>query len=154
MSEPRVYELVYIVQPDATEPELADLHTQIATIVGRFSGVIERTENWGRKRLAYEIGRYKEGVYVLELLRGPGEMVKELDRRLKVIDPVVRHLVVRVDEDLRIAERLQTERRAERARRRQARGLPPEPEPEAAPADPAAAAAGAPGETRGMEAQS
>lgn len=140
MTASRTYELVYIVQPDATEQEVADLHAQVEAIVGRFSGVIERTENWGRKKLAYEIGRYKEGIYVLELIKGPAELVKELDRRLKVTDAIVRHLVVRVDEELEVAERRQAERKAERARRRVARGLPPEPEPEpAAPAETAPA---------------
>ena len=140
MSENRQYELVYIVQPEATDQELSDLHGQIQTIVQRFNGTIERSEPWGRRKLAYEIGRYKEGVYVLEVLNGPGEMIKELDRRLKVTDNVVRHLVVRVDEEMRIVERRQTERKEERARRRQARGLPPEPEPEAMPAESAAPA--------------
>jgi small subunit ribosomal protein S6 len=122
MSDNRQYELVYIVQPEATDQELSDLHGQIQTIVQRFNGTIERSEPWGRRKLAYEIGRYKEGTYVLEVLNGPGEMIKELDRRLKVTDNVIRHLVVRVDEEMRIVERRQTERKDERARRRQARG--------------------------------
>jgi small subunit ribosomal protein S6 len=132
MNALRKYELVYITQPDASEQDLADLHGQVEAIIRKFSGSIEKTENWGRRKLAYEIGRYKEGVYVLELLNGPAEMIRELDRRLKVTDAVVRHLVVRVDEELEIAERRQAERKAERARRRVARGLPPEPEPETA----------------------
>lgn len=150
----RQYELVYITQPEATDQELAELHDQVDTVVKKFSGNIEKTENWGRKRLAYEIGRYKEGVYVLELINGPAEMVKELDRRLKVIDAVVRHLVVRVDEELEVVERRQSERKADRARRRAARGLPPEPEPDAsAPAD-AGAASDDQGDVQHAEAQS
>jgi len=154
MNAPRKYELIYITHPEATEQDLAALHTQVDTIVKRFSGNIEKTENWGRKKLAYEIGRFKEGVYVLELLNGPGEMIKELDRRLKVTDQVVRHLVVRVDEELEVAERRQAERREERARRRAARGLPPEPEAEAAA--PAAAGTGdeEQGDAQQAEAQS
>jgi small subunit ribosomal protein S6 len=135
MTTHRTYELVYIVQPEATEQEVGDLHGQVAAIIQRFSGNIERTENWGRKKLAYEIGRHKEGIYVLEVMQGPSDMIKELDRRLKVTDQVMRHLVVRVDEDMRIAERRQAERKAERARRREARGLPPEVETEASTPD-------------------
>jgi small subunit ribosomal protein S6 len=134
MSATRVYELVYIIQPEASEQEVADLHGLVQTIVQKFSGTIEKSENWGRKRLAYEIGRYKEGIYVLELIQGPGDMIKEIDRRLKVADAVVRHLVVRVDEEVRVADRRQAERREERARRRAARGLPPEPEQPESPA--------------------
>jgi small subunit ribosomal protein S6 len=146
MSASRIYELVYIVTPEATEQQVADLHTQIDAIVQRFSGRIERTENWGRKKLAYEIAHQKEGIYVLETMHGPAEMIKELDRRLKVIDSVIRHLVVRVDEEMEVVERRQAERRAERARRREARGLPPESEPEAAAPAEAAAATETPGD--------
>lgn len=129
MSTNRQYELVYILPPETPEQDAAAVHDQVAAIVGRFSGAVERTEPWGRRKLAYEIGPHKEGLYVLEVLNGPGEMIKELDRRLKVTDLVVRHLVVRVDEELSVAERRRTKRKAAMARRRVARGLPPEPAP-------------------------
>ncbi|MGH9409314.1 MAG: 30S ribosomal protein S6 [Vicinamibacterales bacterium] len=129
MSQSRQYELVYIVSPDASEQAVADLHTQIEQIVQRFSGTIDKTENWGRRKLAYEIGHAREGTYVVETISGSGELMKEIDRRLRVIDTVIRHLAVRVDEDLRIAERHRSERKATQARRRTARGLSPEPEP-------------------------
>jgi len=86
MSQNRQYELVYIVSPDASEQAIADLHTQIEQIVQRFHGTLEKTENWGRRKLAYEIGRHKEGTYVLEVIVGGGELMKEIDRRLKVSD--------------------------------------------------------------------
>ncbi len=126
MSTARQYELMYIVSPEATEQELADLHGQVEGIVGRFEGRIDKSEAWGKRRLAYPIKRHREGHYVLDFLTGPGDMVKELDRRLKVIDQVVRHLIVRVDEDVRVAERRRSEREAWVAKRREARGLPPE----------------------------
>jgi small subunit ribosomal protein S6 len=129
MSVSRQYELVYIVTPEATDQEVADLHTQIEQIVQRFNGTFDKTENWGRRKLAYEIGHHREGTYVVETITGTGEMVKEIDRRLRVIDQVIRHLVVRVDEDLRVAERTRAARKATQARRRTARGLPPEPQP-------------------------
>ena len=129
MSTPRQYELVYIVTPDASEQEVADLHAQIEQIVQRFNGTFDKTENWGRRKLAYEIGHHREGTYVVETITGSGELVKEIDRRLRVIDQVIRHLVVRVDEELRVAERTREARRANQARRRVARGLPPEPQP-------------------------
>ena len=128
MSQTRDYELVYIISPESSEQEIADLHTQIEQIVQRFSGTIEKSENWGRRKLAYEIGHHREGTYVVETIRGTGELMKEIDRRLRVIDAIIRHLVVRVDEDLRVAERHRDARKASQARRRIARGLPPEPE--------------------------
>ena len=66
----RKYELVYIVSPDATDEQVADLHTQVEAIVQRMGGQLEKTENWGRRKLAYEIGRHKEGIYVLEVILG------------------------------------------------------------------------------------
>ena len=95
----RQYELVYILPPDTTEQQVTELHGQVEAVVSRMHGQIEKTENWGRKRLAYEIGHNKEGVYVLEVINGSGELMKELDRRLKVMDQVIRHMVVRVDEE-------------------------------------------------------
>ena len=129
MSTARQYELVYIVTPEASEQEVADLHTQIEQIVQRFNGTLDKTENWGRRKLAYEIGHHREGTYVVETISGSGELMKEIDRRLRVIDQVIRHLVVRVDEELRVAERTREARKSNQARRRVARGLPPEPAP-------------------------
>ena len=125
----RKYELVYIVSPDATEEQVTDLHAQVEAIAQRLGGQVEKTENWGRRKLAYEIGRHKEGIYVLEVLVGGGELMKEIDRRLKVSDLVIRHLVVRIDEELAVMERVRAKRSATSQRRRTARGLPPERQP-------------------------
>jgi small subunit ribosomal protein S6 len=126
MSAARQYELVYIVAPETSEQDLADLHTQIESIVTRFEGTIDNTEQWGRRKLAYDIGHHREGIYVLELITGSGDLMKEIDRRLKVIEHVIRHLVVRVDDEMRVVNRRKAEREAAVAARRAARGLPPE----------------------------
>ena len=125
----RQYELVYILPPDTTEQQVTELHGQLEAVVSRMSGTFDRTENWGRKRLAYEIGRNKEGVYVLEVVNGSGELMKELDRRLRVMDQVIRHMIVRVDEEKKVVERTQTKRRSTSERRRVKRGLPPQRQP-------------------------
>ena len=125
----RKYELVYVVSPEATDEQVADLHTQVAAIAQRLGGAIEKTENWGRRKLAYEIGRHKEGTYVLEVLHGTGELMKEIDRRLKVTDLVIRHLVVRVDETEAVIGRTKARRSATSQRRRIARGLPADRQP-------------------------
>jgi small subunit ribosomal protein S6 len=126
LSQNRQYELVYLITPDATEEQVSDVHTQVVAIIERLGGTLVSTEPWGRRRLAYEIGRHKEAIYALEVLSGSGELVKELDRRLRVTDDVLRHLIVRVDEEQRVADRAREKRRAFTARRRVARGLPPE----------------------------
>jgi small subunit ribosomal protein S6 len=129
MSE-RQYELVYILPPDVTEQQTTDLHAQIEGVVSRMDGRIEKTENWGRRKLAYEIGHHKEGTYLLEVINGSGELMKELDRRLRVMDEVVRHLIVRADEERNVVERTRAKRQADSERRRVRRGLPPVRQPD------------------------
>ena len=125
----RQYELVYILPPETTEQQATELHGQLEAIVTRMSGAIEKTENWGRKKLAYDIAQQKEGVYVLEVVNGSGELMKELDHRLRVMDQVVRHMIVRVDEEKKVVERTRTKRQSESERRRVRRGLPPQRQP-------------------------
>jgi len=125
----RKYELVYVVSPDATDEQVTELHTQVEGIVQRMNGQLEKTDNWGRRKLAYEIGRHKEGTYVLEVINGDGELMKEIDRRLKVTDLVIRHLVVRVDEEQLVVDRTRNRRTETTRRRRVARGLPPDRQP-------------------------
>ena len=129
----RKYELVYVVSPDATEAQVTELQTQVEGIVQRMGGTLEKTENWGRRKLAYEIGHHREGNYVVETITGSGELMKEIDRRLKVFDLVIRHLVVRVDEEKKVVDRTRTKRQTESERRRVKRGLPPQRQPGEAP---------------------
>ncbi|MEO8070659.1 MAG: 30S ribosomal protein S6 [Acidobacteriota bacterium] len=123
----RQYELVYITPPETTEEAMVELHQLIVDVVEKFGGNIEKSENWGRRRMAYEIARHREGIYVLEVINGPGALTAELDRRLRVVDVVIRHMIVRVDEDLAAAERGRVRRKARMSERRIRRGLPPEP---------------------------
>jgi len=130
----RTYELVYIMRPDATEQQVADLHTQVTQIISRMGGTIadktDATQAFsGRRKLAYDIGHHKEGLYVLDVIKGDGALVHELDRRLKVTEGLLRHLIVRVDEDQLKAERARSKRTEESRRRRIARGLPPDRQP-------------------------
>ena len=125
----RKYELVYVVSPDATDEQVTELHTQVEGIVQRMNGQLEKTDNWGRRKLAYEIGRHKEGTYVLEVINGDGDLMKEIDRRLKVTDLIIRHLVVRVDEEQLVVDRTRNRRTETTRRRRVARGLPPDRQP-------------------------
>jgi len=118
MSTARTYELVYITPPETTDEVLAELQTTVIDIVSKLGGAIDSTENWGRRKL----------IYVLHTITGPASLVTELERRLRVMDIVLRHLVIRVDEELAVAERAGATRKAAVAARRERRGLPPEPE--------------------------
>ena len=121
MTKTRQYELVYLLSPDAGEQAVKDLHAQVEATIARFGGELARTEEWGRRKLAYAIGRHKEGIYVLDVINGSGELMKEIERRLRVNEQVLRHLVVRVDEELRAAERARARRKVD-VRPRVARG--------------------------------
>ena len=122
MPRDREYELVYIMAPTATDEDVEALQTQVAELVKEFGGTVENTDVWGRRKLAYELGHFTEGIYVVQLLDGPGEMIGELGRRLRVRDQVLRHLIVRVDEDLRKVRRATEKKKATVQRRRAARG--------------------------------
>jgi len=125
MPSERQYELVYIVAPTATDAEVESLQQEFDELIGSLGGSVEETDVWGRRKLAYEIGHFNEGIYIVQLINGPAEMVSELGRRLRVRDQVLRHMTVRVDEDLRKARRATERRKAAVARRREAKGLPP-----------------------------
>ena len=142
MSETRQYELVYVVSPETDEDGVAGLHAQVGDIVEKLGGRIDKTDNWGRRQLAYEINRHREGTYVLELISGSATIVREIDRRLRVSDNVLRHLIVRVDEDLRKARRARERRQSRAQRRRAAKGQPAAGQAQQEAAGTTAAAAG------------
>jgi small subunit ribosomal protein S6 len=125
----RKYELVYVMRPETSEAEAAEMQAQVEAIIGRVGGTLEKTDVWGRRKLAYDIGKHKEGFYVLHVINGSGELMKEIDRRLRVTEGLLRHLVVRVDESERKADRAKTIRVEDSRRRRIARGLPPDRQP-------------------------
>lgn len=125
----RKYELVYVMRPEASEAEVADLQKQVEAIIARVGGTLEKTDVWGRRKLAYDIGNHKEGFYVLHVIDGSGDLMKEIDRRLRVTEGLLRHLVVRVDVHEKKAERAKTLRVEDSRRRRIARGLPPDRQP-------------------------
>src|SRR5450631_1793410 len=95
----RTYEVMFIVRPDMTEEDqdklVANLESQVATA----GGTVKNVERMGKRRLAYVVRKFQDGIYVLMTLEGDGAMVKELERRLRVTEPVIKFLTVRVDEE-------------------------------------------------------
>jgi small subunit ribosomal protein S6 len=142
--EERQYELIFICRPDTPE---ADVDKVIATVEHAATdkgAKIEKSEKWGRKRMAYRVQRLREGFYVYMVVKSSeGEVVKELERRLKVADPVMKYLTVRVDEELKRQEKLKRHRE-KRAARRPRKTLAPAPSAGPAPAPPPAAPEAAP----------
>lgn len=121
MSE-RVYEVLFIADPGLGEAEVDTLTNTVQGFVEKEGGKVEKVEKWGKKRLAYVVGKHREGSYVLLTVHGGGPLVKEVERRISVIDGVIRFITVRVDEELRKAERRKALRAKgdERKRSRQA----------------------------------
>ena len=99
----RKYELMFIVRPDVLEDDIAKLVTQMEGVVTGAGGKIEKVDRMGRRRLAYRVHRHREGHYILFTVEGGGDMVREFERRLKVNDAVIKHLSVRVDEELKLS---------------------------------------------------
>jgi small subunit ribosomal protein S6 len=121
LAEKRVYEVVFIVDPDTPEDESTRLVEALQNIVTEQGGAIVRSESMGRRRLAYRIGRKTEGNYWLFEVEGTGAEIAELERRMRVSDAVIRYLTVRVDEERQRAEKLKA-RRASKAAKRPAKG--------------------------------
>ena len=139
MPNDRQYEFVYVLAPTVANAEVETLQRELEEHIGKVGGAVENTDLWGRRKLAYPIGNFTEGIYVVQLIRGPGAMVTELERRMRVHDDVLRYLTVRVDDDLRKVRRAAEKRKADAERRRAARGPQDEPSPPAGPADDAPA---------------
>ena len=95
----RTYELMFIVRPDMPEEEQDKLIANLETQVGNAGGTIKSVERMGKRRLAYMVRRFLDGIYVLMVLEGEGGMVKEVERRLRVNEPVIKFMTVRVDEE-------------------------------------------------------
>jgi len=122
----RKYELIFIVRTDVPEEDVEKLLTQMQGVVTAGGGKVEKAEKMGRRRLAYRVRRQREGIYVLLVFEGGGDVVKELERRLKVADPVIKFLTVRTDEELKRAEKMKAARlRQESKKRRPKPAAPP-----------------------------
>lgn len=117
MSE-RLYEILFIADPNLGEPEVDALATQVQGYVEKEGGRLQKLEKWGKKRLAYMIGKHREGSYVLLVVEGKTALVKEVERRMRVTDGVVKFMTVRVDEELRKADRRKARRGAEDDKKR------------------------------------
>jgi small subunit ribosomal protein S6 len=124
----RVYEILFIADPNLGEAEVDTLTTQVQGFVEKEGGRIQKVEKWGKKRLAYLVKKQREGSYVLLSVEGGAALVKEVERRMRVTDGVLKFLTVRVDEELRKAERRKAHRAQDEAKRR-AKGVPPRPAP-------------------------
>jgi small subunit ribosomal protein S6 len=130
----RTYELMFIVRPDMAEEDQDKLISTLESAVTSSGGTVKNVERMGKRRLAYVVRKFYEGLYILLTLEGSGGLVHELERRLRVTEPVIKFLTVRVDEE---QKRLDKIKKIKEARRKPA----PEPAPEPASGETAAVTA-------------
>jgi small subunit ribosomal protein S6 len=101
----RVYEVMFIVRPDVAEEDVDKLIAGFSTTVTGGGGVVKHVEKMGRRKLAYLVRKFNDGNYVLLTIEATGPVVLELERRLRVTEPVIKFITVRTDEeDKRLAK--------------------------------------------------
>src|ERR1700681_4060700 len=128
----RNYELMFIVRPDMVDEDLNKLISTLESSVTSAGGTT-KTEVWGKRRLAYRVGRFNDGIFVLMLIDAVGAVVHEVERRLRVTEQVIKFLTVRTDEELKRLDKIKKLRDSKKKASAQ---------PAAAPAAPATAEAG------------
>jgi small subunit ribosomal protein S6 len=95
----RTYELMFIVRPDMTDEDLDKLISTLESQVATAGGTVKSVDRMGKRRLAYHVRGFPDGVYILFTIEGSGAVVRELERRLRVTEPVIKFITVRVDEE-------------------------------------------------------
>jgi len=92
------YELVFIVQPELEEEAVTALVDKVTQTISELKGQVNQVDSWGKRRLAYPIKKYLEGFYFLMQVQLPTTAVRELERALKLMEDIIRYLIVRKDE--------------------------------------------------------
>ena len=132
----RTYELMFIVRPDMSDEDLDKLISTLESHVGSAGGTLKNMERMGKRRLAYVVRGFQDGMYILFTVEGGGAAIHELERRLRVTEPVIKFLTVRVDEEQKRVDKIK------RIREARGRGKPAAAQAaEAAGAEPAPATA-------------
>jgi small subunit ribosomal protein S6 len=111
---------MFIVRPDMAEEDLSKLISTLEASVTSAQGTM-KSEVWGKRRLAYRVGKFNDGIFVVLILEGSGAMVHELERRLRVTEPVIKFLTIRTDEELKRLDKIKKIRES----RKKASAAPP-----------------------------
>src|SRR6185503_9549363 len=111
------YEIRFIVNPNTPEEEGDKINSQVEGVITSGGGQVQKTEKMGKRKLAYEIDRHREGHYVLFVVTANGDIVREVERRLRVMDPVIKYITVRTDEDTKRLDKVKAFRQRRATRR-------------------------------------
>jgi small subunit ribosomal protein S6 len=146
----RTYEIMFIVRPDVEEADLDKLIEGFSGTITSGGGEVKSVEKMGRRRLAYTVRKFNDGFYVLLNVAAPGSLIAEIERRLRVSEPVIKFITVRMDEEEKRLAKVKALRDTKVKRSAQPVAPPPQAaspvaaEPETAPAPAEAAPAAAP----------
>jgi len=113
----RNYEIMFIVNPNTTEDEIEKINSQLEGVITAAGGEIQKIEKMGKRRLAYEVDRLREGFYVLFVIGANGDIVRECERRLRVMDAVIKYITVRTDSEGRRFDKIKSFRQRRALRR-------------------------------------
>jgi small subunit ribosomal protein S6 len=138
----RIYEEMFIIRPDAAEEEVDAYVEQVKQLIAGGGGTLDKVEKWGKRKLAYRVAKREEGIYVLLQISCGPDVVKELERRMRVSDLVLKYLTVRIDEKMKRLEK----RRKMREKRAARKPAPSTAAPGVPSAEQLMAGAAAPGE--------
>lgn len=120
----RIYEVMFIVRPDMADEDLDKLISTLESQASAAGGTVKNIERMGKRRLAYLVRKFHEGIYILFTMEcNTGSSVRELERRLRVTEPVIKFLTVRIDEEQKRLDKIRQDREA----RRKVRPAPAEP---------------------------
>ena len=101
----REYETIYVLRPNTTNEQVAEVNTRVKGIIESMGGKIVKVDNWGKRRLAYEVAKERKGIYLYwQYLAQPG-VVEECERNLRMLDNVIRYLTTKVDENVDVTAR-------------------------------------------------
>ena len=110
----RIYEVMFIVRPDILDEDMDKLVSSIETQVTTAGGTVKSMEKMGKRRLAYWVGGFQDGFYMLLTVEGGGALVHEIERRLRVTEPVLKFITVRMDEEIKRMEKMKKLRDAKK----------------------------------------
>jgi small subunit ribosomal protein S6 len=108
----RTYELMFIVRPDMGDEDLDKLISTLESQGTSAGGTVKGVERMGKRRLAYLVRGFREGLYILFHIEGGGAEIRELERRLRVTEPVIKFITVRVDEEQKRVDKIRKIREA------------------------------------------
>ena len=141
----RIYEELFIVRHDAPDEEVDPVIDQVKTVITNGGGTLDKTEKWGVRKLAYRVMKQAEGQYILLQFTAQPETVKEIERRLRVSDLVMKFITVRIDEKMKRIDKRKKQREKRAARKPPAPAATPQAASPLLPSDGPAPFPGAPG---------